>query len=346
MSGKSLKELQPFEMLRSPSKKVRYRYGALISAIAISALIHFFSVQELGTHSRTISMTPPKSPIKITVKPAPKPKEPKENKTQKDDELLKKLLETPLEKTEKPKESSFAGIVDHQTVKETRLKNIPKEQKALDAGQGAQNQKEKKAGVTNGQLLDSKNPKNLQDKKQIKPSTPQPKTEAMIAKTPELKALSPKSNVTVPTKKPRNSYEALLPQGNDLFDEQRQAGYREYVDEKIAEGDKIDLNTSEYRYIGYFSSMRKAIELVWNYPKEAARRGLQGEVGLEFAIEKDGRASQVKVLKSSGYEMLDRAIVDAIRLASPFSPLPDGFGKKKIVVTGSFRYVLYGYSVN
>lgn len=346
MSGKSLKDLQPFEILRSPSRKVRYRYGALFFAIVLSAMVHFVSVNELASSSRSPLSGSRQKPVKVTINSVPKKKNTKENKTPKDDELLKKLLETPQEKTERPTESSYAGIVDHKTAKEMRLKDIPSEQKGLDAGQDSKNQKEKRKGVAHDQAVDSKKPKNLQDKK-TKDTPNDPLNSAAVAsKSPEFKGQFGKSSVVVPTRKPRNSYEALLPSGTTLDDEQRQAGYREYIDQSIAEGDKIDINTSEYRYIGYFTSLRKAIELVWNYPKEAARRGLQGEVGLEFAIEKDGRASQVKVLKSSGYEMLDRAIVEAIHLASPFSPLPDGFGKKKIVVTGSFRYVLYGYNVN
>ena len=124
---------------------------------------------------------------------------------------------------------------------------------------------------------------------------------------------------------------------------QLNAGFQDYIDDKIQNGDRIDINTTEYRYIGYFTNMRKAIELVWNYPLEAARKGLSGEVGLEFAINKDGRTSHIRVIKSSGYEILDKAIIEAIKLASPFSPLPDGFKKQKIVVTGSFRYILNAY---
>jgi TonB family protein len=322
---------------------MRYRYGVFFLAAIVSVLLHILTVIELEPSIRpTTSRIPKQKPVKITLvdklKKVEKPKE-----KQKDpDDFLKKLLETPLDKTEAPDKATHSGVVDHKTAKESRLKDIPQEHRAKDAGQGARSQSQKQLGVINGEPLASKAPKNLQkDSKKIKPKQDyktNPASKALEMKT--------QSQGKVAVTKPRNSYEALLPQGHDESHEQMQSGYREYVDQSIAEGDKIDINTSEYRYIGYFSTMRKAIELVWNYPKEAARKGLQGEVGLEFAIEKDGRASQVKVLKSSGYELLDRAIVEAINLASPFSPLPDGFGKKKIVVTGSFRYVLYGYNVN
>src|SRR5690606_28888437 len=95
--------------------------------------------------------------------------------------------------------------------------------------------------------------------------------------------------------------------------------------------------------MGYMTTMRKSIELVWNYPIEAARRGMQGEVGLEFLIHKNGDVRRIRVIKSSGYKILDDAIVEAIRLAAPFSPLPDGFGKDKLVITGVFRYILSSF---
>ena len=69
-------------------------------------------------------------------------------------------------------------------------------------------------------------------------------------------------------------------------------------------------------------------------------RGIEGTVGLQFSINKKGNTTRVKVVESSGYNELDQAIVNAIRLASPFAPLPDSFNQEKLTVTGSFSYVL------
>ena len=75
---------------------------------------------------------------------------------------------------------------------------------------------------------------------------------------------------------------------------------------------------------------------------EARRQGMQGIVDAEFVINKDGSLKGIKVVRSSGYRILDDAVVDALRLAAPFSPLPTGIAKDKILVSGSFRYVLGG----
>ena len=65
---------------------------------------------------------------------------------------------------------------------------------------------------------------------------------------------------------------------------------------------------------------------------------------MEFKIERDGKMSRIRILDSSGYEILDRAIVDAIKLAAPFAPLPKSMGKETLMVTATFKYVLYAYN--
>ena len=142
--------------------------------------------------------------------------------------------------------------------------------------------------------------------------------------------------------KPRNKYEALMPTNSDLVGMVK-SGYQDYLDEDIDVGERIDINTSDYRYIGYFTSLRKSVELVWTYPREAVRRGLQGEVGVEFTIMKDGSVKRVKVIRSSGHKILDRSVVEAIKLASPYTPLPDGLEKQKLTIVGGFRYVLSNF---
>ena len=106
------------------------------------------------------------------------------------------------------------------------------------------------------------------------------------------------------------------------------------------EGEIIDINTSSYRYAGYFTAMRNSISLAWHYPQRAAMEGQQGLVKLDFTVDAQGYASALQIIKSSGYHLLDEAIIAAIRSASPFQPLPASIGKKKIRIRGSFWYVL------
>lgn len=303
----------------------------LIAALLASALLHLLSGRTLsGVRQKPrIQAQLPKSAIKIKVLD-PSVKTKKSQKTQAKDSAPK-ILELPQNKTEKPKEADYVGHVDHATTKETRISEKIKRDRAKDPGQ-------------KGTPHAAKNQDQARRQEQDQP------LETAQGAVPESKRVTQKitartGTVVLPNDKQsaQSAYQKLLPTSASDLPGQLNNGYQDYVDEKIQEGERIDINTTEYRFIGYFTNMRKAIELVWNYPMDAARQGLQGEVGLEFAIAKDGKASQVRVIKSSGYEILDRAIVDAIKLASPFAPLPEGFGKDRILVTGSFRYILSAY---
>ena len=49
------------------------------------------------------------------------------------------------------------------------------------------------------------------------------------------------------------------------------------------------------------------------YPAIAKRKGFQGTVVLEALIEKSGRVGDLKIFKSSGYKVLDRAAVESVK---------------------------------
>jgi protein TonB len=319
----------------------------LVAALLISAVLHLVSGERLSgvrPPPRT-NANFPSGAIKVRIVQAdPKAKKPEKKPPEPPapSEVMPKILETPQVKTEKPTESSYVGNVDHTAKKETRVSEKVKRDKAKDPGQ--KGSPEAVVGVPQDKKITDA--KMEARKPSTKPQAEKPEQATPKKSGPTVKGSSGSIAFDGADRKPRNPYEALLPTGSSDLPGQVNAGYQDYVDDKIEEGERIDINTTEYRFIGYFTNMRKAIELVWNYPLEASRKGLQGEVGLEFAIGKDGKASRVRVIKSSGYEVLDRAIVDAIRLASPFAPLPDGFGKNRILVTGSFRYILSSYGTH
>ena len=75
---------------------------------------------------------------------------------------------------------------------------------------------------------------------------------------------------------------------------------------------------------------------------EAAQRGQEGKVLVGFVIHKNGSISGLRVLASSGFNILDRSVINAIQIAAPFSPLPKSFDKDKLPISGSFNYIL-GY---
>ena len=289
------------EIKRNRASFIDSSFHKLLIFIALSTLLHISFLVFTSGGSKNIN-SDAKSPVKIRVVKKIRKKAKEEPK---------KIVETKLAETEAPEKADYKGYQNHKTEKQTKVKKVLNPEKALDPGQGGVSQlarKPKKRGKSKVSI-DNKAPQKL-----------------------------PKSNRRK-SKFNKGIYTALLPSSSELAGELAK-GYQDHIEEDLAEGDRVDINTSDYRYISYFTSMRKSIELVWNYPANAVRRRQQGKVGLEFTIFKNGSVSNVKVLDSSGYSSLDNAIVEAIKLSSPFSPLPDGFGKSRMTITGTFRYSL------
>ncbi|KQV23446.1 energy transducer TonB [Pseudomonas sp. Root329] len=72
----------------------------------------------------------------------------------------------------------------------------------------------------------------------------------------------------------------------------------------------------------YKDEWRKKVERIGNlnYPDEARRKQIYGNLRLMVSINRDGSLFEVLVLESSGQPLLDQAAQRIVRLAAPFSP--------------------------
>ena len=98
------------------------------------------------------------------------------------------------------------------------------------------------------------------------------------------------------------------------------------------------LNTREPQYLTYFASIKRAIELAWEYPESALRRGLEGKLVLEFTILRNGALEGTRLVRSSGFSILDEEAMRAVKTASPFHPIPPWIGKNRLDIIASFEY--------
>jgi protein TonB len=72
----------------------------------------------------------------------------------------------------------------------------------------------------------------------------------------------------------------------------------------------------------YFAYIRDRIVKNLFFPPAARNRGWSGRICVSFVIGKDGRVGQVRIVQSTGFEVLDRNVIDAIKRASPFPRPP------------------------
>lgn len=75
-------------------------------------------------------------------------------------------------------------------------------------------------------------------------------------------------------------------------------------------------------YAGYAASLERLIERHKAYPRVAQRAGLQGTVVLQVLIDSEGQIREVRVVRSSGHGVLDRAAVASIERIGRFNAPP------------------------
>ena len=98
------------------------------------------------------------------------------------------------------------------------------------------------------------------------------------------------------------------------------------------------LNAPEVQYISYFASIKRKIELVWQYPYEAATAGIQGELTLDFVIARSGKVDSIELIRGSGSKLLDDEAIRSIRKAAPFDPIPAQYKIPTLLIRGRFVY--------
>ena len=65
-----------------------------------------------------------------------------------------------------------------------------------------------------------------------------------------------------------------------------------------------------------------------NYPQEAKRKKLYGSLLLLASILPNGNLKEVRIVETSGHEVLDRAAVSIVQMAAPFAPFPKEMEKE------------------
>jgi protein TonB len=93
----------------------------------------------------------------------------------------------------------------------------------------------------------------------------------------------------------------------------------------------------------YLQSWRRKVEAIgnMNYPAEARARNLEGDLRVLVEVNARGTLLDIRILDSSGSEVLDQAALRIVRLAAPFLPFPEELRRETdvlhIVRTWQFR---------
>jgi protein TonB len=74
----------------------------------------------------------------------------------------------------------------------------------------------------------------------------------------------------------------------------------------------------------YRRTLQSALRSQVQYPDRAQRRGIEGTVVVEVRVDRAGRILEARVYRSSGHEILDNAVIDAMLARGTLPAPPDG----------------------
>ncbi|MEW8511457.1 MAG: energy transducer TonB [Candidatus Thiodiazotropha sp.] len=115
---------------------------------------------------------------------------------------------------------------------------------------------------------------------------------------------------------------------------------------KLPKRKSISASTKEYKYAAYLDAWRRKVERIGNlnYPDQAKRSRLYGNLVLHVAVKADGSVESIKVRHSSGHKILDDAAIRIVRLAAPFSPFPNEIRKETDIldITRTWQFLRSG----
>lgn len=97
---------------------------------------------------------------------------------------------------------------------------------------------------------------------------------------------------------------------------------------------RITLEAAKFPYLYYLAMIRKKVATHWDWPHNTGTF----KTVVYFRIIQSGEMVNVKLEEKSKDELFDHAALRAIKLSSPFSPLPGGFTEDYLGVFFEFSF--------
>jgi protein TonB len=112
----------------------------------------------------------------------------------------------------------------------------------------------------------------------------------------------------------------------------------------VERGDTVWMDTQQDLLISFMRRFRNNIYGVWNYPEPARRVGQQGSCLLRITVDRNGNVTDVSLMESSGYRVLDDEAIRAVRKGASYGPLPRAYPNEYLHIMAFFQYHMSGTS--
>ncbi len=153
--------------------------------------------------------------------------------------------------------------------------------------------------------------------------TPRPQQVA-TAKPP-----APKKQVQEKTRKPAAKQQQRAGSGGKAAQDSRRGsadGQKQAQSAKSGDAGRTREagNAAVSNYPGkVYAKLRRSLR----YPSEARRKRIRGEVHVRFTVSRSGGVGSVRLARSSGSPILDKAALETVRRAAPFPAIPPAAGR-------------------
>jgi protein TonB len=86
------------------------------------------------------------------------------------------------------------------------------------------------------------------------------------------------------------------------------------------------------KHFSYLIGIKRKIELVFSVPFFVPNNGGVGVPIVGFTIRRSGELAEAVLLRSSGYAVVDKALLEAIKRAAPYGPFPEHLPEQEISI--------------
>jgi len=143
--------------------------------------------------------------------------------------------------------------------------------------------------------------------------------------------LKSKSQVAIEQNRPQ-----LFPGAKSMA--QLEETYRRKFEKDIAEGDTRFLNSDDVLFGSFLRRFENAVYGVWQYPQEAAIKGIEGITPVKITFNRKGEIVHVRLLESSGAIILDDEVLRTLKRLGPVGGFPKGYDKDEFNLIAFFQY--------
>ncbi len=108
----------------------------------------------------------------------------------------------------------------------------------------------------------------------------------------------------------------------------------------VGDGGRSNKAVGRAKLSSYLGRVASKVRRQKRYPKAALRKKQGGTAVVAFTITKRGSVIGVRLKRRSGNAALDREVLNMVRRAAPFPPIPKGMGRSRIALSIPVRFAV------